>query len=197
MALVRRSMTLLALFAVFALAQKGSSLLTFGYGTLYNSAVNDSLKLSGHLLRAEYVYTYGDYGATLDAQLLDAGQGDKAPFALAEASYRVLNQAWFPELWMGGAFLYADSLGQEGLLENLEMREPGLGMTCAFHTGWFEKGYGNFSMRYFPKSQALYKSMQIGWNILPHLGVSFGGLGIRIPEGRYYSSFVFATRVEF
>ncbi|HSQ42367.1 MAG TPA: hypothetical protein VLM37_08830 [Fibrobacteraceae bacterium] len=102
-----------------------------------------------------------------------------------------------PDLWVEGAFLYMDSLAQASQGRNIDALEGGLGVTCDFRTAWLPHGYGNFSVYYYPRSGVLYKSIQVGWDILPHFGLSFGGLGIRIADGRYDSSFVFSIRIRF
>jgi len=195
MALVK-SMFLCILVVSAILAADTESLIYVGYGTLYNASVAENGKLSGHLWRIACVQHWKRLMASIDAQNRISG-GRQNPFLQTTAGYLVLEESWFPNVWVEGGIIYMDALAQPSQGQTIETLEGGVGINLDFRTDWLPQGYSNFSVMYYPATGFFYKNMQVGWDIVPHLGVSFGGLGIRIREGRLYSSFIFAVRGQF
>lgn len=187
---------LVTLFLSFAIAASDlSGIVTAGYGTLYNYEKPERGNLDGSLLRFNPVLFYKNAILECDIQARNSAR-KISPFALLGCGYRVLNIPKSPNIWLTGSWMYSSSYTGENLPINRTISGLGAGFIIGIKGLWLRRCFANFSMSYYPSEKSFYKSMQIGWELYK-IGFSTGGLGIRLPEGRYYSSFVFAARMAF
>ncbi len=196
MALVKPLCALLCL-ATLCAAQNPHTYATLAYGNFYNYEQESSKQLKGSLGRVDIVHRHNNFWFEGDGQWIHAGANQNSPFFLGEAAYRVLDVHWLPEFWISASYIALQPFSPGNSATDLHLHDVGAGFTASFQTAYLTEGMGNFSLRYYPRERVLYKSMQVGWDIGSHWGLSFGGLGIRVPAGRYYSAFVFALRLHF
>jgi hypothetical protein len=183
------------LISIQTTAQNLSGVITVGYGSLYNYETANADKFRSNLVRLNPVLMYNDILLEFDVQARDL-EKTASPFIWGGGGYRVMDYTNFPDIWLMGSYLYSDVFDRNDLPFNQVISSPGVGCMLGMKGRWLKKSFANFSMSYYPHHNALYKSMQLGWEIYK-LGFSAGGIGIRIPEGRYYSSFVFSVRYAF
>jgi hypothetical protein len=172
-----------------------SGVINGGYGTFYNYESGNHSKFDDALLRFNTLLFYRDLSLELDIQARNLTE-KISPMGWAGAGYRVLKLNKIPDIWLTGSWIYSEKFSGKTLLVNKVLSAPGAGFMLGMKGQWLKRSFGNFSMSYYPSERAFYKSMQLGWEIWG-VGFAAGGLGIRLFEGRYYSSFVFSIRYAF
>jgi hypothetical protein len=107
--------------------------------------------------------------------------------------YRLYSGARMPDLYVLGAYVHANKFPINGLIYNEDHSGPGLGLMMGMTLETLLNGDASFALTYFPIDQMFYKNMQVGWEF-KYIGVSIGGIGVRVPGGRLYSGFSVALR---
>ncbi len=186
---------LLLLLLVVLRADEFSGIMSVSYGTLYNYENDKKGELDGSSLRINPLLFYKNISLECDLQARNFTK-EISPFAWIGGGYRVVNSPKAPAVWLTGSWIYSDQFEGESLPINRTISAPGVGFMFGMKGDWLRQCFTNFSMSYYPSEKALYKSMQLGWEI-HKIGFSLGGLGIRVPEGRYFSSFTFSARYAF
>lgn len=188
-----KQLIFLLLTAALIHAKEGTSgILSAGYGTIYNY---EERGFSGYQLRLNPLIIHNNLSFELDFSMRNPA-GNFSPFLWSGVGYRVSRWKKAPDLWLTGSWLYSGDLRAEGSITAGEYNAPGAGFMLGMKAHWLPKCFSSFAMSYCPTERCLYKSMQIGWEIHT-IGFSVGGAGIRVPQGRLYSSFLFSLRYAF
>lgn len=169
-----------------------SGIVSLGYGTVYNY---EESAFKGYEIRANVLRFSNSLLLEADVQgrVINSSL---SPLIYAGGGWRVVSSSKAPAVWLTGSWLYSDLLPVESYALNREINSPGFGFVWGMKGDWLKSCFVNFNMSYYPRERALYKSMQLGWEIY-HVGFSVGGTGIRVPDGRIYSSFIFSLRYLF
>lgn len=188
---------IMILLLLIAAVQAGESrelsgVITVGYGTIYNY---EESGFSGHQLRLNPLLFYGNFSFEMDAALRKPAD-TYSPFLMSGVGYRVSRWRKAPDLWFTGSWLCSGNLHVENAISSGGFNSPGAGFMLGMKTHWLPKSFCSFAMSYYPPDRCLYKSMQLGWEIHT-VGFSMGGAGIRVSQGRLYSSFLFSLRWAF
>ncbi len=177
---------------LFSFENGVSGIVTLGYGTLYGY---EKEKFDGYQLRGNGVLFSNRLLAEVDFQGRVV-HNTLSPLLYLGAGFRIVTTPKAPAVWVTGSWLYSDLLPLDQYEINEKVHSPGIGFVIGMQGDWLRSCFTNFSMSYYPREQALFKSMQIGWEFYK-VGLSAGGTGIRFPRGRMYSSFLFSVRYAF
>ena len=166
--------------------------LSLGYSHIYNYELNPSEKINGNLVRADVILTLKKFLFESDYQHIFVKNSDKY-FVHNSIGYKFFSGEYLPKTYVLVSHIYANKFPQDGLLYNENHRGFGFGGLFRMNIEYLLNGDASFAVTYFPSDKIFYKNMQVGWD-LKVIGISVGGIGIRVPDGRYYSGFIFQLR---
>lgn len=107
--------------------------------------------------------------------------------------YRIYSGTYSPDFYPLVGYLHSTELPLEGLAYNQAHSGPVVGGMIRMNLAWLFDGDASLAVTYSPAEDAIYKNMKVGWTI-KHIGISVGGIGMRVPNGRFYSGFTFGLR---
>jgi len=198
--LITSSLILAVMMCASVLAQSGatstdgavSGTLTLGYSGIstFESHADDNIK--GKLLRVDSVLLYRDFLLEADAQNISFDQGSSR-FLYAAAGYRIISDAPMPDVYLLAGYLSSERFPLDGLVYNKGHNGFGMGGMFRMEVETLMNSEASFAWTFFPGDGVSNKSMHVGWEI-KKIGISIGGVGIRVPDGRFYGGYVFALR---
>lgn len=108
---------------------------------------------------------------------------------IAQAGWLPMRSARWPEVWLTTGLWWSSRL--DGKVQGDRDRfGPTVGFQTILALIGMDHGEVRFSMAYSPLEGALYKAMDVGWDVGP-VGLRAGGTGLRTAYGRLYSAFTF------
>jgi hypothetical protein len=163
-----------------------------GYSHIYNFELTAGEQFSGDLVRADVVLIYKRLFLETDYQHIFF-DGGTSYFLHNSFGYGLYSGIRMPDLYVLAAHVYANEFPVNGLIYNQDHSGFGLGATLRMSVETLLNADASFTLTYFPWEQIFYKNMQIGWE-MKYIGLSIGGIGVRVPGGRLYSGFTFSVR---
>ena len=165
--------------------------LTVGYSSIKNYEVSPEERLKGNLIKADIVIEYKNLLVETDYQYIFFNEGN-SHFLHNSLGYKLYSGKFVPNTYVLASHIYSNKFPMESLIYNLNHQGFGFGAMFRMKLAILN-GDASFAVTYFPSEEIYYKNMQVGWEIKT-IGLSVGGIGIRIPDGRFYSGFVFSLR---
>jgi hypothetical protein len=165
---------------------------SLGYSHIYNYEVNDSEKINADLVRVNLILTLGRFLLESDYQYIFVGS-QNTTFFHNSFGYAMYSGKYLPKTYALVSYIHAKEFPLNDLIYNKTHQGFGFGGMFRINLDVLLKGDANFTVTYFPSDRIFYKSMQVGWDF-KFVGISVGGIGIRVPEGRLYSGFIFQLR---
>ncbi|MFC1628654.1 hypothetical protein ACFL3H_06020 [Gemmatimonadota bacterium] len=165
---------------------------TLGYSGISTFESNADDNVKGKLLRADMMLLYRDFLFEADVQNISFDQGNSR-FLYTAVGYRIISEAPMPEVYLLAGYLSSERFPLEGLVYNKGHNGFGIGGMFRMEVETLLNSEASFAWTYFPQDGVSYKSMHVGWEI-KKIGISIGGVGIRVPDGRFYGGYVFALR---
>jgi len=169
-----------------------NGLFSVGYSHIYNYEQIGSSKIGADLLRGDLIITYKKLLFESDYQYFFVNNGKKY-FFQNSIGYRINAGNIFPQTYLHISYVEANRFPVDGLIYNKHHKGFGYGGLFNMDLEFLLNGDAAFAVTYFPSDRIFYKRMHVGWEIKT-IGISVGGIGVRIPDGRYYSGFIFQLR---
>lgn len=166
--------------------------ISLGYSHIYNYEQEDIAKISSNLIRVELILTYKKLLMESDYQYFILDNGRKY-FFQSSFGFRLNEGGIFPKTYILTSYLVANEFPIEGLIYNQHQQGFGFGAMFDMDLDFMFNGNASFAVTYYPSDKIFYKRMQVGWEIKA-IGISVRGIGVRVPDGRYYSGFIFQIR---
>jgi len=163
-----------------------------GYSHIYNTELTAGEQLSGNLVRADVVLKYRRLLFETDYQQMFFN-GGTSHFFHNSLGYGLYSGKRMPDLYVLASHVHANEFPVNGLIYNQDHAGFGLGTMIRMKVETLLNADASFALTYFPWEQIFYKNMQVGWEI-KYIGISIGGIGVRVPGGRLYSGFTFSVR---
>jgi len=186
----RRLITALAVaFPLLCTVAAGGGLhgtVEVGYSPVHNYEAGPQY-FSAHAIRGDVLLTWrpillqGDY----THMLFDEGSASVLHGALG---YRIYSGTCFPDFYPLVGYLRTTALPLDSLAYNQAHSGPVVGGMMKMDLAWLFDGDASLVATYSPTEKAIYKNMKVGWTI-NQIGISVGGIGMRVPNGRFYSGF--------
>lgn len=125
-----------------------------------------------------------------DVQVLtDSDQSTIGSSVIVQAGWLPFRLRNVPDIWITTG-LWSSSRIQGEVAGNRDRIGPTAGFQTILPLVGMDHGEVRFSMAYSPLEGALYKAMDVGWDVGP-VGLRAGGTGLRTGYGRLYSAFTF------
>jgi hypothetical protein len=142
--------------------------------------------IKGWIIRGDFIYLPPPWLFEADLQIHEHKNGHQSNLERLSVGFRPVQISKYPAFWGTVEALRCTKLPYI-LEKNDDVAGLGMGFqTILPLTGVFN-GQARFSLAWLPLQSVLYKSMDLGWNI-GSIGLRVGGIGLRTPEGRLFSS---------
>jgi hypothetical protein len=151
----------------------------------YDPGVN-----GGWVGRLEFSFRKDRWLAQADIQILtDDNPSPLGASAIVQAGWLPVRMHNLPDIWVTTGIWSSPEI-EADVQGDRDRLGPTVGFQTLLPLVGMDNGEVRFSLAYSPMEGALYKAMDVGWDVGP-LGLRAGGTGLRTAYGRLFSAFSF------